>query len=353
LNKYTVLRETALLNFEALLQYWGIQYTKIREDEYDFINPLRADTNFGACRFNITKGIGADFAGNKITDEQYASFGNGFTKEDFLFIGDQAADTNRGFDIIGLCGRLFKINNYQESARRLESNLSEIGKDKNILRISAKIIKEKEQQREILSLQKLQNAQRTWRKCEYIKDTLGEKYLQGRGLYVSGEDEVIRYHRKIFNSEVGAFIPALLFYVSAQWGGNLSAIHRIYLSDDGAKANLKQPKMALGSIKGSGIWFGGQPNDKLYVAEGPENALSILQMGRSPVVCTINATNYGNLSIPDTVTNIILCSDSDKAGIQNSKKAMKNYAKKGRKIKITMPPEGQDWNDLLIERNNG
>ena len=350
MNRYTILRETALLNFERLLEYWGIQYYKVDSNEYDFINPLRNDTNFGACRFNTKKGIGADFAGTAITDDQFASFGSGFTKEDFVFVGDNGADTNRGFDIIGLCGRLFKIDNYQESASRLIDNLKEIDKHKNILKITPKLIKEKEQERELLSLKKLNTAKHTWSKCEYIQNTLGETYLKNRGIYISGEDGAIKYKERIYNSETSSFIPALLFYVSEQRGSDLTAIHRIYLSEDGKKANLNQPKMALGIIKGSGIWFGGEVTNKLYIAEGPENALSILSMGRSPVVCTINASNFGNLTIPDSVTNITLCPDNDKAGISNSKKALKNYAKKGRKIKLAFPPKGKDWNDILLER---
>ena len=355
MNKYTILRETALLNFERLLKYWGIQYVKINHEEYDFINPLRNDSNFGACRFNTKKGIGADFAGNNISDAEYSKFASGFTKEDFIFIGgDGTEDTNRGFDVIGLCGRLFKLNNYQESARRLTDNLKEIetNDERGILKITPKIIKEKEQQREVLSLKKLQNASRTWSSCENITNTVGEKYLQSRGIFISGESDSIKYKERIYNSETSSFIPALLFRVSTKWDGELCAIHRIYLSPDGLKANLNQPKMALGSIKGAGIWFG-EVKDKLYIAEGPENALSILSMGRFPVVSTINATNFGNLFISDSVTNIILCPDNDKAGIYNSKKALKNYAKKVRNRKIAKCPPNKDWNDLLIERMNG
>lgn len=348
MDHYTLLRETALHNFDKLLNYWGVSYQKIGEIEYDFINPTRDDTDFGACRFNIKKGIGADFAGHQFSAKDFSSFGPGFTKEDFSWIGES---TNSGFDIIGLCGRLHKINNYKESAGRLALDIKEIDNNVGIEKPTRDTIKKKQQQLELENLTRIRYAAETWEKCKDISNTIGEYYLRKRGISIQINNQ-IKFHGQILNKESNRFLPTLLFRVSNKSDGELVAIHRIYLNSNGEKANVINQKMALGPIKGAGIWFG-EVKDKLYISEGPENALSILCMGKSPVVSTINATNFPNLSIPENVKIIVLCPDNDKAGISNTKKALKTYAKKGRKIIVKFPRQGKDWNDILLERQNG
>lgn len=347
-NKYTALKETALINFDKLLDYWQLNYQKISDTEYDFINPSRDDSNFGACRFNTKKGIGADFAGTSFTQQDFDKIGAGFTKEDFIGLGETGSSTNWGFDIIGLCGRLHKVSDYKESAARLIADLKEIESAVGIINLSKREIEKKEQLRSVAQENKIKYATKAFERCSPIEGTEGERYFKARGISkFSGFG--IRYHPAIISKESGRTHPAILFGVSAKYGGTIQAIHRIYLNErSDAKAELASPKMALGPIRGAGIWFG-EVNDKIYIAEGPENALSILSMGRGPVVSTINATNFSNLSIPDSVKIIILCPDNDKAGIFNSKKALKAYKRKGRVIKIALPPPGKDFNDMLME----
>jgi len=348
MDRYTPLRETALCNFDKLLSYWDIVYQKITDDEYDFINPLRHDTNFGACRFNVKKGIGSDFAGSIFTAEDFAKFGAGFTKEDFSSLNESTEVTNWGFDVIGLCGRLHKISDYKESAKRLAIDLKDIENNIGITKITPEYIKNKEKQREQLNLSKLKFAKKTWSICQNVEGTPGETYLRNRGISQFGEG-VTKFHGQVFNKESNTLLPTLLFKITEDPNGDIQAVHRIYLSERGDKAALKIQKMALGAIKGNGIWFNKEIKDKLYIVEGPENALSILSMGRTPVVSTINASNFPNLTIPDSVKVILLCPDNDKAGIYYSKKALKAYSKKGRIIKIILPPPGKDFNDLLVE----
>lgn len=351
MNKYTALKETALINFDKLLDYWQLNYQKISDTEYDFINPGRDDSNFGACRFNTKKGIGADFAGANFTELDFSKIGRGFTKEDFIGLGETGSNTNWGFDVIGLCGRLHKISDYKESARRLITDLKEIESAVGIINLSKKEIEKKEQLRSIANENKIKYAAKTFERCQPIEGTEGERYFKARAIS-KFEGCGIKYHSAILNKESGTLTPTILFAVKANHDGPIQAIHRIFLNSNGTgKAALVSPKMALGPIKGAGIWLLGAHHlqEKLYIAEGPENALSILSMGRGPVVSTINATNFSNLFVPENIKIIVLCPDNDKAGIANTKKALKAYHKKGRVIKIAMPPPGKDFNDLLME----
>lgn len=350
MSQYNQLKELALANADKLFSFWGLDYIQINKHEYDFRNPTRQDRNFGACRFNIEKGVGADFAGSNFTKEDFAKIGMGFTKEDFTYI-PEAKQTNWGFDIIGLTQRLYNCNNYKEAAEFLRCQLQDLSKKEILLTPNSNAhIKRKEKQLEN-QLLKVTYAKRAWEISNNIENTLAEKYLISRDIILTEQDKkVLKFHPKIMNKEVGKAIPCLLIKVQKTPESELAAIHRIYLSESGNKATIKQPKMALGSIKGLGVWFG-TPSDKLWIGEGVEEALSIRSMNRPFAVSTINATNFHNLTIPDYVKEIVLCPNSDEAGKRSCQKALKEYKLKNRRIKVAIPPPGKDFNDLLREKN--
>lgn len=350
---YVNLRERALVNILLLFEYWQLEYKKINDDEYDFINPTRNDNNFGACRFNAKKGLGADFTGNSFTASDFKNFlGVGFSREDFAGISN-GKFINFGFDIIGLCQRLHNCKTYKDGAYLLNKHLDEMSKVITLQESSLNNLVKRQYERDEANAKKLQIAIKTWQICVPINGTLGERYLQSRGIILSTNEKNIRYYHKILNMEVKSYLPALLFKVQKSPDGPLQAIHRIYLNSKGlGKADVNIPKMALGSIKGLGIWFG-QGDETLCVVEGPENALSILSLGYNFVVSTIDAANYSNINIPEYVSNIILMPDGDKAGINSAKKAVDNYKNIAKNIKIILPPKHKnnpkwDWNDELL-----
>lgn len=342
--KYDQLREKALANFELLLDYWGIEFKQINEQEYDFLSPNRADSNFGACRFNIEKGRGADFAGIRITDKAYSSLGVGFTEDDFVGFA-QGTATKIGFDIIGLAQRVQKENTYKAAAKRLQTDLQELSSNSEFI-IPARDAAEK---RRALAVKKnkqlISYAFKIWAACEKIeiKNSPAEVYFKSRGLEDISE-KTIRYHPAIKNRELQKAVPTILFKVQEKPNGELVALHRIYLQEDGTKkANVSSPKMALARIMGSGIWFG-EPSETLAIVEGPENALTakyVYNMGF--VVCSISAANFSNLTIPKYVRELVLLPDDDAAGLSAYKKAVIAYRKQGVKsIKRAM----LDWHNL-------
>jgi hypothetical protein len=352
MTKYAQLKERALVNFEHLLDFWKINYVQINTNEYDFINPTRKDNNYGACRFNIAKGTGADFTGSGFTSSDFQSIGPGFTKEDFA--GFTRGDNNNwGFDIIGLCQRIHGLDAYSDAAKMLRDNLRDLKNTVRLKRADPKAYEQREHKRSEQRLKILKSAERTWNLCEEFPLTFGDGYLRARKIFIRDEYNM-RFHAKIYNSELKANIPALLFKVQKAPDDRLVAIHRIYISKDGkSKAKIENPKMALGSIQNAGIWFG-RPGPELCIVEGPENALSIRVLGYPFVVCTINATNFSNLAIPSYVNKVILMPDPDEAGKQAALKAIKSYGRKGTDIKLVFPPKRKlengklaDWNDIL------
>lgn len=353
MSKYDQLREEALSNFELLLTYWDIEYHKVNEKEYDFLNPLREDNNHGACRFNIDKGTGADFAGTNLKNDDFLRLGPGFTAEDFANVTKQG---QWGFDIIGLCQRLKGATNYQNAAGVLRNDLKQIKLSPLFVKPSKDASECRKHTQSAQKLKILKSAEKTWNLAKNFEGTLADRYFRSRKIYI--KDQInIKYHPRVFNSELNAFLPAVLFRVQENYEGPLVAIHRIYISKDGSrKAQLNDPKKALGAFQSAGIWFGA-PGESLAVVEGPENALSVLSIGYSFVVCTISASNFSNLKLADTIREVILFPDPDQAGKENALKAVTTYQKQNKVVKVTFPPkkileDGKyaDWNDIIMGR---
>lgn len=354
--KYDHLREHGLANFELLLDFWGIEFNRVNALEYDLIAKWREDGNFGAVRFNTFKGRGSDFAGLSIAKLNYAMLGNGFGAEDFAGVVSDT-NTNTGFDVIGLCQKVYNIDTYRNAAGQLFTDLQTISKTKNLTKPAIDAANARREKLEALNKSRMEHAARMWEFCKRIpfEHSLADTYLIRRGLpFVYLRETNVRYHPKVKNVETNKVMPAVLFKVTLQPGTQLVAIHRIYITDDGMdKADVKNPKMALATIQGAGIWFG-NPGPRLAVAEGPENALSLRELGATFAVSTINATNFANLIIPDYVEHVVLYPDPDAAGQLAAAKALKNYSAQGKKISVEYPPtrkntKPMDWNDLLQE----
>jgi hypothetical protein len=355
-DKYGSLREQALANAELLFDYWQLDYVKVNKYEYDFLNPTRKDTKHGACRFNVDKGRGADFAGSYVKDSDITSiFGPNFTREDFQNIG--RVEQSWSFDIIGLCQRLHRLNNYNDAAKFLEKQLNNIKKLEGFQEAAADAAAVRLHKLQTEKLKRLQWAERIWRSCKSWQGTLAETYFQSRSIKLRGTFPSIKFHPKIYNSELKGFFPAVLFKVSDSMDGALSAIHRIYLDSEGNKLNVSSPKVALGNILGCGIWFG-DINKDLCVAEGPENALSLITLGYGFVVSTVFSNNFSNLNVKGY--NIKLFPDPDTAGRVNTVKAEVNYRARGNNLSIVFPPKKllpngklADWNDIIMGKGEG
>ncbi len=326
----------------------GVEWRRISDYEYDFKNPNRDDKNFGSCRFNVLKNIGKDFAMSTPPKDEFKQFfAEGFDESDFASISSDNTELKTSFDVIGLVQRIKGYATYAEAATYLKKLLSALH-GKGMLTDSAVATQEREDRNNKRKLSTIKQVSRTWDMCRPLPGSLGENYLISRCIPDAIKEPAIKFHPAIKNKESGKFLPALVFKASMNPTGPVTAIHRIYLTLDGKrKAELENPKMALGELKGSGIWFG-TPGPKLYIAEGPENALSLIQTGALFVVSAISSGNMGNLIIPQGVEMVVLAGDNDQAGKLATKKAIYNYVKQGHVCKAMYPLAGYDWNSRLM-----
>ena len=151
-------------------------------------------------------------------------------------------------------------------------------------------IKEKEQARERMKL---------WSQAHPIEP--GDPvwtYLAGRGLTPSCAGLEVRYHPALsYNHEDGTVTqhPAMLARVIDRHGVVIN-LHRTYLDEKGAKADLPKPKKLMsGAAKGGAVHFGGEVGDVLGLPKALRRRLRCIRseasrFGRRSVVrtCTIS-----------------------------------------------------------------
>ena len=354
-SNYDLIKEDALINIERLFKKWRLDYVWISPSELDFRNPLRSDKNFGAVRFNTEKGFGADFAGVAFGEADYKSLGSGLSRDDFDLPSNQSI--RYGFDIIGLCQRLFECHSYKIAANLLKQHLSELDREEKIVRadITSSILRKERQYDEVR--RKIQYANNLVKYTQDYVGTVGEKYLHARGLTGLPHEPSMRFHQRVMCKETGTSLPCLIFKIQPEPNGAIRGAHRIYLKEDGSgKADISNQKMALGEAKHNAIWFG-TPGPTLYIAEGPENALTLRLGGAQFVACSIFAANMPLVEIPPCVETLFICPDRDKAGFKAASATLKKN-KPFRVCKIKLPKKilmknGKfaDLNDILMMSN--
>lgn len=353
MQDFAKIKAIGALNVTRLLDHWGVEYKFISEAEIDFLNPVRNDKHFGSCRYNFIKDIGSDFAASALDERDFAALGEAFDKSDFNL---DAAKTRMGFDIVGLTKMLFNCRTNADAANKLAHDLLTLNEQSPIATVSDEAIAQRKALAKHKKDKTVDFSRTLLEKCVSYKGTLGEVYLESRALKPVGVDKDIRYHAAMqhVTNGVKALFPALIFAIQQQPGGTVEGIHRIFLTHDGkGKANVPNPKMALGNVKGNAIWFG-TPGKRLWVSEGPENALSLFCCGASFVACSINAGNLPYVTAPSCVETLIICADRDKAGVEAAKQALAIGQASGLDAQLLFPdkkkmPNGKwaDFNDIL------
>lgn len=355
---FLLVKERALANIFFLLDYWKIDYIRITDEEIDFKNPKRDDRNYGACRFNIKTGLGADFADSSLTETDFKRLGMDFSREDFNS-NDDVGYVSSGFDIIGFTQRLYGCPSYRDAAELLTNQMEYLSKRFDLVKVSKIDIVKRINERDDKRAKQQGIMDKVWNLCRPVKKTLGETYLNSRMIFLENEISAMKFAPKIMNKELSLYLPALVFKITKSPQESLKGIHRIYLTPE----KLNNKKMAVGEIKGNGIWFNNssqvqlEKNSSLAVVEGPENALSIMKLfGIDLAVSSINSTNFHQIEIPEYITDIKLFPDGDPAGKTAAEKAFNTYSK-AHKVTCQFPPVKEnnpkwDWNDELQLRGN-
>jgi uncharacterized protein (DUF927 family) len=197
-----------------------------------------------------------------------------------------------------------------------------------------------------------------WGEAVPITTTLGEVYLNSRGIFASFGPDVLRFHPAAAHPKLKTKMPALIAKVnrSAEPAFGLT-----FLAPDGkAKASIdrKEQRRTLGSNKGGAAHLGEpQPGKPLLIGEGFETVATAVEATGLPGWATLGAALLSGVKLPDGVTEIIHLAEND--GGPNQKaldKACPVLAERGVKNRIAAPPARyKDFNDVVkgdgAERN--
>ena len=192
-------------------------------------------------------------------------------------------------------------------------------------------------------------ALRIWRSAVPALGTLVETYLRSRGIDLAVPSSV-RFHSRLKHPSGGVW-PGMVALVVRGPDGQALAIHRTFLTRDGAsKAPVSPQKMILGPCRGGAVRLA-IPCGKLMVGEGIETCLAAMQATGSPTWGALSTSGLCALRLPADIREVIVVADGDDPGEMAALDAGRRWKREGRAVRIARPPTGMDFNDVLLGRH--
>ena len=220
-----------------------------------------------------------------------------------------------------------------------------------------------------------QDAEQVWRRLKAIAQRvvsldhpiaeIARRYLLNRGLVDIMRDlpdpAVFGFHPDLdyrHKQNVVMVFPGLVARVQAS-NGRTVCLHRTYLSEEGTKANVPEPKKLTspiyqGAVSGAAIRLY-PAGETLSIAEGVETCFAVRLGTGQPVWSTITAGGMETLQLPAEIRTVNIWRDFDRSGA--GQRAAESLARRltleGRVVRIMTPPgpiqngcKGLDWLDI-------
>ncbi|MDD3182189.1 MAG: toprim domain-containing protein [Alphaproteobacteria bacterium] len=187
-------------------------------------------------------------------------------------------------------------------------------------------------------------------KCTSLEGTPGQFYLRRRGITVLPPD-CIRF-RPFACGGYGALVA-----LATDDQGDVLAVQQIYLTNDGKKAPVDVVKRTNKAVDGwaskAAVRFPGtQP---VILTEGVETGLSVWQATGQETWACLGLSNIARAPLPDRAS-VIIARDGDIPGSKADNQLARAVSKlqmRGLAVAVATPPEGQDFNDLLLFGGEG
>jgi hypothetical protein len=216
-----------------------------------------------------------------------------------------------------------------------------------------------------------QRLRRTWMEAVPLQDSWAKParlYLERRSIspatfYSSG----CKCHPHLAYFETGRGVvgrfPALLSMLCNDEGQAVT-IHRTYLTLEGFKAPVDNPKKTMPypadrKLAGALVRLG-HPNGSLGLAEGIETALAVHEATGQVCWAATSAALLEATILPQSIRRVVVWADNDqkRAGQKAALRLTERLIREGRKVKVQIPdrPAEQkswDWNDVLINQGPG
>ena len=187
-----------------------------------------------------------------------------------------------------------------------------------------------------------------WREARQAVGTLAEQYLISRGLHLP-PPPTLRFHVGLKHPSGGIW-PGMVALVTRGVDDKPLAIHRTFLTCDGrGKAPIDPQKMMPGPCRGGAVRLAA-PGDVLMVAEGIETSLAAMLATGHPAWAALSTSGLRTLDLPNDVRDVIVLADGDDPGEAAARDCAWRWKREGRRVRIARPPQGMDFNDMLLDR---
>lgn len=190
-------------------------------------------------------------------------------------------------------------------------------------------------------------ARELWTRALPLRGTPAQDYLENRGI---GHSTIGRYEPSALTYEAGVRVRSRALFLPITEHGEIVALARVFIDRYGNKNPLiSEPKRTLADPRGGAVAIGCVTDDHLNLAEGFEEAESVIAMHGLPGCWSVNGTEqYARLQIPDHIRRITIYSQHGKAATEGVAKAEPRLTAGGRSLRIVLPPLGGDWNDAWM-----
>jgi putative DNA primase/helicase len=187
-----------------------------------------------------------------------------------------------------------------------------------------------------------------WQSAQPANGTPVETYLASRGLNLPPPNS-LRFHAGLKHPSGGSW-PAMVALVTRGSDGMPLAIHRTFLARNGAgKAPVDPQKMMFGPCRGGAVCLAAS-GDVLMVGEGIETCLAAIQATGHPAWAALSTSGLRAFDLPRDVREVIVLADGDEPGEAAARDCALRWKWEGRRVRIARPPQGMDFNDLLMGR---
>lgn len=171
---------------------------------------------------------------------------------------------------------------------------------------------------------------RLWAQCIPIKGTLGEVYLDRRGLSYDGDGWRFRPTSR-----------ALIGIITDAHTGNPIGWHETILDQEGNKTG----RLMHGRASGGVVRLYDDPGStEISIAEGIETALAT---GARPIWACLSSGIMQGLPVLPGIEQLTVFADHDPAGVKAANEVGERWHAAGRRVTLTMPGLlGKDFDDV-------
>jgi putative DNA primase/helicase len=199
-------------------------------------------------------------------------------------------------------------------------------------------------------LERSKQALHIWESAKPAEGTIVESYLRSRCIQLRVPSR-LRFNAAL-NHPAGETWPVMVALVTRGDDDTPIGILRTYLSRDGAgKAPVEPSKMMLGACRGGSARLAAGVGELMLVGEGIETCLSAMQATGKPAWAALSTSGLRTLELPDAARDVIVLADADEPGEAAARSCAVRWRREGRRVRIARPPQGMDFNDVLVGRH--